>query len=157
MIQLLKEWLLGLVAAAMLLSVLNALLPKRMFRGIGKVTGGLILLLVLVRPVLGMQWKELSGKYYDYELQIDRQTEVYMQENQQQMESIIERELNAYVCETAAQMGLDCEADVETQWLDGAPHPVSVTLYTDYNEALSNRIFRELGITPEQQCWEGNR
>ena len=147
----------GLIAAAMLLSVMNTLLPKRIFRGIGQVTGGLILMLVLLQPVLGVQWEDFSEKYRDYEQQIDQQIETYTKDNQQQMEDIIERELNAYVWETAAQMGLDCEAEVETQIRDGVPYPVSITLYTDYNEALSDRIFRELGIAPEQQQWEGSR
>ena len=157
MIQMLKEWLFGLVAAAMLLAMLNALLPKRVFHAIGKVTGGLILMLVLLRPILGLRWDDLSGKYRDYELQIEQQTEAYTQENYQQMADIIEQRLNAYIWETAAQMGLDCEAEVETQLRDGVPYPVSVTLYSDYHEGLSDRIFRELGIAPEQQHWEDSR
>ena len=157
MIQVLKEWLFGLVAAAMLLAMLNILLPKRVFRAIGKVTGGLILMLVLLRPVLGLRWEELSGKYQDYELQIRQQTEVYTQENRQQMEDIIEQQLNAYIWETAAEMGLDYEAAVETQLRDGVPYPMSVTIYGDYHEGLSDRIFRDLGIAPELQNWEGSR
>ena len=157
MIQMLKEWLFGLVAAAMLLAMLNALLPKRVFYAIGKVTGGLILMLVLLRPILGMRWDDLSGKYRDYELQIEQQTEAYTQENYQQLADIIEQRLNAYIWETAAQMGLDCEAEVETQLRDGVPYPVNVTLYSDYHEGLSDRIFRELGIAPEQQHWEDGR
>lgn len=157
MMQMLKEWLFGLVAVAMLLAMLNTLLPKRVFHAIGKVTGGLILMLVLMRPILGLRWEALSGKYHDYELQIEQQTEVYAQESQQQMEDIIEQRLNAYIWDTAVEMGLDCEAEVETQLRDGVPYPVSVTLYRDYHEELSDRIFRELGIAPEQQHWEDSR
>lgn len=157
MIETLREWTFGLVAAAMLLSMLNVLLPKHVFQGIGRITSGMILMLVLLRPVLGLRWEDLSGKFCDYELQIDRQIEAYTMDNQQQMEDIIEQQLSAYVWETAAQMGLDCEAEVETQLRDDVPYPVSVTLYTDYNETLSDRIFRELGITPERQYWEGGR
>lgn len=157
MIETLREWTFGLVAAAMLLSMLNVLLPKRVFQGIGRITSGMILMLVLLRPVLELRWEDLSGKFRDYELQIDRQIEAYTMDNQQQMEDIIEQQLSAYVWETAAQMGLDCEAEVETQLRDDVPYPVSVTLYTDYNETLSDRIFRELGITPERQYWEGGR
>lgn len=157
MIQALREWLFGLVAAAMLLSMLQALLPKRMFRSIGRVTGGLVLILVLLRPVLTLQWKDLSGRYQDYEQQIDRQIEAYTKGNQQQMKDIIEQQLSAYVWEIAAQMGLDCEVAVETELRDGVPYPVSVRIYTDYDESLSERIFRELEIAPEQQYWEGSR
>lgn len=157
MIQALREWLFSLVAAAMLLSALQTLLPKRMFQSIGRVTGGLALTLVLLRPILTMQWENLSDKYQGYEQQIDRQIEVYTQDNRQQMEDIIEQQLNAYVWETAAQMGLDCEAEVDTELRDGVLQPVSVRLYTDYNELLSERISRELGIAPEQQHWGGSK
>lgn len=157
MIQMLKEWLFGLVAAAMLLAMLNTLLPKRVFQAIGKVTGGLILMLVLLRPILGLRWDDLSGKCRDYEQQIEQQTEAYTRENQREMENIIEQRLNAYIWETAAQMGLDCKAEVETQLRDGVPYPVSVTLYREYHEELSNRISQELGIAPEQQRWEDSQ
>ena len=157
MIQMLKEWLFGLVAAAMLLAMLNTLLPKRVFQAIGKVTGGLILMLVLLRPILGLRWDDLSGKYRDYEQQIEQQTEAYTRENQREMENIIEQRLNAYIWETAAQMGLDCKAEVETQLRDGVPYPVSVTLYREDHEELSNRISQELGIAPEQQRWEDSQ
>lgn len=157
MIQMLKEWLFGLLSAAMLLAMLNTLLPKRVFQAIGKVTGGLILMLVLLRPILGLRWNDLSGKYRDYEQQIEQQTEAYTRENQREMENIIEQRLNAYIWETAAQMGLDCKAEVETQLRDGVPYPVSVTLYREYHEELSNRISQELGIAPEQQRWEDSQ
>ena len=157
MIQMLKEWLFGLIAAAMLLAMLNSLLPKRLFLAIGKVTSGLILMLVLLRPMLGLRWDDLARKYHDYEWQIEQQTEAYTRQNREQMENIIEQQLNAYIWETAAEMGLDCEAEVETQLRDGVPFPVRVTIYGEYHKELSDRIFQELGITPEQQHWEDSK
>ena len=114
-------------------------------------------MLVLLRPILGLRWDDLSGKYRDYEQQIEQQTEAYTRENQREMENIIEQRLNAYIWETAAQMGLDCKAEVETQLRDGVPYPVSVTFYREYHEELSNRISQELGIAPEQQRWEDSQ
>lgn len=157
MIEALKTWLFGLISAAMILSCLYAMLPKNTVRGIAKVTGGLIMLLVLMRPVLGMDWEDLTLQYRDYQQEIDRQIEIYEEENQQQMNAIIEEELSAYVWEKAAQLGLDCTAAVKTQLRDGVPYPVSVTLSIKYNEDLSRLITEELGIAPEQQFWEGNR
>ena len=34
---------------------------------------------------------------------------------------------------------------------------ICVTIYGDYHEGLSDRIFRDLGIAPELQNWEGSR
>ena len=49
---LLKTWLFGVIAAAMALSILYALVPKGALLTIAKCTGGLIMLLVVVRPLL---------------------------------------------------------------------------------------------------------
>ena len=43
-----RQWLLGVLAAAMALSLLYALLPKGAVRGAARATGGLILLLVVL-------------------------------------------------------------------------------------------------------------
>ena len=43
-----RQWLLGILAAAMGLSLLYALLPKGAVRAAAKATGGLILLLALM-------------------------------------------------------------------------------------------------------------
>ena len=51
---LLKTWLFGVIAAAMALSILYALVPKGALLTIAKCTGGLIMLLVVVRPLLAL-------------------------------------------------------------------------------------------------------
>ena len=54
-----RQWLLGVLAAAMALSLLYALLPKGAVRGAARATGGLILLLV----VLGRGASEISSTF----------------------------------------------------------------------------------------------
>ena len=48
----LREWLTSLVAVSMLLSVAQTLVPEGSIRKIASFTGGLILLVVLLRPLL---------------------------------------------------------------------------------------------------------
>lgn len=54
MVEILRGWLLGLVAAALILTVLRALVPKGSIRPVARVTAGLVLLLVLLRPLAGL-------------------------------------------------------------------------------------------------------
>ena len=54
MVEILRGWLLGLVAAALILTVLRALMPKGSIRPVARVTAGLVLLLVLLRPLAGL-------------------------------------------------------------------------------------------------------
>ena len=59
-----RTWLFGIVAAAMVLSILYALLPKGALLTVAKCTGGLIMLLVVIRPLLAL---DLTGVHTDYE------------------------------------------------------------------------------------------
>ena len=47
-----RTWLFGIVAAAMALALLYALVPKGALLTVAKCTGGLIMLLVVIRPLL---------------------------------------------------------------------------------------------------------
>lgn len=48
-----KEWLLGVVAAALVVSMARAITPEGTVKKIGRLVGGLLLLLAAVRPLLG--------------------------------------------------------------------------------------------------------
>ncbi len=154
MIEGLKAWLLGVIAAAMVLAVAYALVPKGAVRAIAKVTGGLTLFLVLVRPVIGVNLDQLKFRYEDYAEQIDTQIAQYREENRMQMEEIIERQTGAYISEKAEKWGVICSVRVEAQMRDGVPVPSSVYMDTVRHEALSQWITQELGIGETQQHWE---
>lgn len=94
---LLKTWLFGVIAAAMALSILYALVPKGALLTIAKCTGGLIMLLVVVRPLLALDPAALHIRYEEWDRLIGQQTEAYTAENQQKMEAIIQKETAAYI------------------------------------------------------------
>ena len=58
-----RTWLFGIMAAAMALSILYALVPKGALLTIAKCTGGLVMLLVVVRPLLALAPGELHLQY----------------------------------------------------------------------------------------------
>ena len=152
---LLKTWLFGVIAAAMALSILYALVPKGALLTIAKCTGGLIMLLVVVRPLLALDPAALHIRYEEWDRLIGQQTEAYTAENQQKMEAIIQKETAAYISEKAAQLGLNCHPRVEVTWRGGVPYPGSVTLDMAENRALSAILEEDLGIPPSEQHWLG--
>ena len=141
-----RQWLLGVLAAAMALSLLYALLPKGAVRGAARATGGLILLLVVLGPLAGLDLSDLALRYED----LSRD-----QEGQAQLELGIQQRTAAYISEKAAQLGLSCRPRVETAWRDGVPYPSGVTLDIAENQALAEVLTDELGIPPSQQHWLG--
>ena len=147
---LLKTWLFGVIAAAMALSILYALVPKGALLTIAKCTGGLIMLLVVVRP---LDPAALHIRYEEWDRLIGQQTEAYTAENQQKMEAIIQKETAAYISEKAAALGLSCNPEVTCRQQDGVPFPAEVTLDIPKNAALSKIIAADLDIGEEAQHW----
>ena len=162
-----RQWLLGILAAAMGLSLLYALLPKGAVRGAAKATGGLILLLAGVTgafgvllffepfAALGLDLSDLAVRYEDLSRDMEQQTETYRREGQAQLELGIRQRTAAYISEKAAQLGLSCHPRVEVTWRGGVPYPGSVTLDMAKNRALSAILEEDLGIPPSEQHWLG--
>ena len=149
-----RTWLFGIVAAAMVLSILYALLPKGALLTVAKCTGGLIMLLVVIRPLLAL---DLTGVHTDYEAwqrTIQQQTDDYADANRQEMAAIIQQETAAYISEKAAALGLTCHPEVACQERDGVPFPVEVTLDIPRNPALAEVIETDLGIGGACQHWQ---
>ena len=150
-----RQWLLGILAAAMGLSLLYALLPKGAVRAAAKATGGLILLLAVLGPAAGLDLSDLTVRYEDLSRDMEQQAETYRREGQAQLELGIRERTAAYISEKAAQLGLSCHPRVEVTWRGGVPYPGSVTLDMAENRALSAILEEDLGIPPSEQHWLG--
>ena len=66
MIEAVRSWLIAVAAAAFLVSLSQSLIPEGTVRKIASFTGGLILLLVMVKPLLGADFERLDLRYEDY-------------------------------------------------------------------------------------------
>ncbi len=153
MIEWIRSWLITVVGAALLISGAESLLPAGTLRRTVSLIGGLILMLTMLRPLLGL---DLSG------LELD--TEPYAQEIQQQLEELeegqdeelakrIREQTEAYILEQASSLGLVCEVEVTLQEKDGVPYPYGVTLWCGRSQALAEVIARDLDIPDERQVW----
>lgn len=83
----LREWLLGVVAAAMAVALIQSLTPKGTVGKIGRLAGGLLLLLAIVRPLLGAGLPELSLPRWQ---ETDLETQI--RENEQLFADLIEEQ-----------------------------------------------------------------
>ncbi len=148
-----RTWLFGIVAAAMALSVLYALVPKGTFLTVAKCTGGLIMLLVVIRPLLALDLAGLHVDYREWERTVQQQTDDYTAANQQEMAAIIQQETAAYISEKAAALGLACHPEVVCQLQDGVPFPAEVAMDIPKDAALARLIAEDLGIDEAHQRW----
>lgn len=149
----LRTWLLGIIAAGMLVGVLYALLPKGRMKPIAHAAGGLALLLAILQPLLSLVPERLTLRYQGYARQIEELTEEYRQADSAELAARIAESTGAYIVSKGETLGLTCTATVETQLRDGLPWPVAVTLDIPRSEALSAWISTELAIDSEHQYW----
>lgn len=155
-----RQWLLGVTAAALVLALAEALAPEGGAKKVCRLAGGLALLLAAVGPVAGVldgsaltqaveSWKNRSQSY-----------EQALEEQKDQLYlSIIEEETAAYVMDKARELGFECAAEVTYGYdEDGVPCPWEVTARGAWTEGQRSQLERlleeELGVPAQRQSYE---
>ena len=144
-----RAWLTAVVSVTLLLSVVQTLMPKGSLREITSFVGGLLLLAVLLRPLGSVDLSAVSLNLDAY-----RQTG---EQGQKELVGLIEAELESYISDKAADMGLTLRVQVTVEPDgSGVPAPVSVELTGPRSETLSRWLETELGVPTERQVWNEN-
>lgn len=117
----LRTWLLGVIAAGMIVGILYALLPRGRMKAVAHTVGGMALLLVIVRPLLGLDLTELALRYEDYRQQIQALTEEYRRSGDAEFAALIADKTAAYIASKGDDLGVTCTPQVETEERDGVP------------------------------------
>ena len=117
-------------------------------------TGGLILLLVLLRPVLGADLEHLELDFDHYQAAVEERQEELADTQTEAMASIIAEQTEAYILDKAGELGLEVTVRVETRTEgNGIPVPWSAELTGSWSQALASALETELGIPAERQVW----
>ena len=126
MLELIRGWLVGVTCAAMIAALAQSLTPAGPIRKIGRLTGGLVLLIAVLQPVLALDTTALSQALTDYRLD----------------------------AELGIQCQVSVEAGGEGDW--PVPTDVTVTgaLTEDQRQALTREIEAGFAIPAERQHYE---
>lgn len=158
MLELIRQWLLGITAAAMLVALAEALCPDGNIRGILRLTGGLVLLAAVLNPLLKLDTEALGRALTQYRLDLSAYSTELEEENETLMKDIIEEQSAAYIQDKAAGLGIACRADVEAEGEGDWPVPTAVTitgsLTAEQREALERAIEADFAIPAERQTYE---
>ncbi len=160
MTALVRQWLLGVTAAALVLALAETLAPEGGAKRVCRLAGGLALLLAAVGPVTGVLdgsaltqavegWRDRSQSY-ELELEEQRDT-LYL--------AIIEEDTAAYVMDKAREFGFECAAEVTYGYDEkGVPCPWEVAargVWTEGQRARLERLLEEeLGVPAQRQYYE---
>lgn len=123
-----KDWLLGVTAAAMLLALAESLMPKGAVRQIGKLTGGMVLMLAILQPILKLDYPALAGALSRYREDLGTYQAQPKTESFRLMKGIIEAKSAAYIQDKATGLGILCRVTVTcgAQTEGEYPYPTAV-------------------------------
>lgn len=151
----LSRYILSVIAAAFLVSMLTALVGKKGSAGaILKLTGGLFLTFTLLNPLVDLDFSGISGFFEEYSVTAEAEAAGGEAMAREEYRTIIKDKLEAYILDKAKELGLAVTAKV-TLDADGIPTAVTVSgAASPYAKAqLQQMIVRDLGIAKEDQLW----
>lgn len=160
MIELIRNWIIGITCAAIIVALCESLAPAGAVRKVGRFTGGLVLLLAVLQPVMKLDIRDLSGLLAQYRVEAGDYQAALEQTNEKLMKDIIEAETGAYILDKATALGVaHCRVDVVAVAGEGDyPIPETVTVFGALTEGqrrdLSRQIEADLAIPAQRQRWE---
>ena len=157
--ELIRNWLIGVTAAALIAALADSLSPEGAVKRIGKLAGGLLMLVAILKPLAGAEFSALSGVLADYQIQTELSGSALESENERLMKIIIEEQTAAYIQDKAAELGAVCTAEVNcAAGENGTLIPVSAVIYgmltLEQETTLRQMIADELAIPKESQQYE---
>ena len=147
-----KEYLLGIIAAALLVSVLNMLGGGGAGQGMRRLVGGILLTLAVFRP-LGQLPLELPD-WKEYQTAAAAAAAEGISHAQEAKRQRISDDLAAYILTKAAALGLEPEVEV-ILGEDDCPARIILTAAASpvERQSLTGTVVRELGLEKEKVTW----
>ena len=158
--EVIRDWLVGITCAAMVVALAESLTPQGTIRKIGRFTGGLVLLLAVVQPVMKLDEGSLRQSMAEYKAALSIYDGTLEEENQTLMKGIIAEQSGAYILDKAASLGIVCTVEVETAPGEEGDYPVPycVTIRGDLTgeqqKTLTEQIAADFAIPEERQYYE---
>lgn len=148
-----RGWITSVVMVTMLLSVAQTLIPDGTIRKVFSFSGGLVLMIALLQPILELKPGMAEFRAEDYEEVLWERQEELRQAAGAEWEAIIEKEITAYISDKADALGVDVSVRIQTETgLDGNL-VLLAELTGQPTEELAVHLEKELGIPRERQVW----
>lgn len=150
----LREWILSILACALVLSLLRALMPKGSVRKVGELAIGMVLFLVIVRPLTELTPAWLTHIFADQVTAASAYPDDLTVTNESYLESVMSQRCEEYIISQAQKLGVEIAAEVECVWQGGYPVPDKVVLVGTASKELERMIQSELGVAADRIVYE---
>ena len=152
-----REYLLSIVAAALLTTLARSLIPEGGVRRVASVVCGLLLALCALSPLLQLDIDDAAQSIARIRMENETLRTGVEVKNRELVNQIIKQNTQTYILDKAASMGLALQAAVEMRDDGAYPYPYRVTLTGVCTEAqrlqLTRYIEENLAIPAERQAW----
>lgn len=157
--EMLSQYLLRIISAAMILGILTGIIDKKTSSGaLLRLIGGIFLALVMLQPLLHFDWSVLTSFAEDYTLDAYQAAIVGESLAREEYRAIIKAETEAYILDKACSYGQELTVEV-TLSKDDPPVPEAVCIQGNVSpyakSMLSNDLQENLMIRKEDQLWIG--
>jgi len=161
MTELIRNWLMGVTCASIVMAVAETLAPEGSIRRICRLAGGLVIVLAAINPILKLDEGVLSRALTEYRIAAQDYGDALVEKNNSLYKTIIEENTAAYILDKAEELGISCRAEVIFAYDEqGNPYPSEVNIFGQLTqlqkEQLSRIIEADLGVLPEHQRFERN-
>ena len=153
-----RDWLMAVITVSVVIAGAKSLMPPGGVRQVGQLVCGLVLMCVLLRPLCAVEGISVARFLEDYTYEIQTRETELKQQAEYSRQSVIEQFCGTYIVEQAAQLGLECRAEVECVLNgDGLWIPQSARLWGAFDDVTQSRLTQlletELGILPAAQTY----
>jgi len=153
--QAVKSYLLGIVAVSLAVSMAAALLRDGVIRKSVLITGGLVIVLAVIGPVLKLDYGSFGQFLTKIEIARSNYATGIEVQDKELIARIIQDKTEAYILDKAAELGAEVTAEVTAVQGEFYPYPYSVeitgVLSPKQLEMLKQIIAQTLGIPAERQ------
>ena len=154
--QLLREYVMGIGAAALICGIVLSFGSKGTMKPLLKLTCGLVLTFSILSPILKITGGNLEDLGIEYKVEAEKAAEEGKQQAIRSVRQIIKEETQAYIMDKARDLSLELAVEVNLSE-EALPKPVAVTirgLVPPYEKSVIRRMLtEELGIAKENQKW----
>ena len=155
---LLRSWVLGLTAAALISSAAEILTPEGSVKNVVRFVSGLVLAAMLLSPFLQADRTVFSRAITEYRKTTEALTGELEDREKQLLRTYIQDQCAAYILDEADRLGcIGLRVSVRMKWRDESWVPYEAAIEGKPDPAQRSRlsawIDAELGIPAERQTW----
>ena len=152
-----KQWLMGVIAAAILCTIAQDLSPRGSVKQVGRLVCAMVLLCAVLSPVKTLDIAAGGQWLTDYQAALADSRAALTEQGEEIQMAVIAEKYRAYIESKGAQLGLDCRARVDCREEGGICVPDRVEVTGDLSQGdwdgLSRCLEEELGVPPERQSF----